>query len=258
MKAERRQELRTNDLAQQIDHAGDYMKQNAATLATIVIVATAVVAAGFWYMQNQKNTRMDAWAKISQRASIIDTAAEPVDKYKAVAEENLDPALTIQAYLKTAQAAYTELGKAKAAGKEPAKNFAQIAEDAYTKVLGMATAPLTIGQATIGLGLLAEDKGDFAKAKEYYKKVIDDTRFADSAIKTQAEFRYNNMDRWASAVVFAAPPPPASQPVVADPSGMTPAGLVTPQAVAPDQVPESVRNLAKQAAQSPTTQLAGN
>ena len=259
MKAERRQELRTNELAQQIDHAGDYMKQNAATLATVVILAAAVVTGGFWFIRGKQNARMEAWGKLSQSSAMIDSAAEPLDKYKAVADENLDPALTVQAHLKTGMTAYTELGKAKASGKEPGKNYAQIAEDAYTKALGLATTPLTVGQAMIGLGLLAEDKGDLGKAKEWYQKIAADKKFDESAIKLQAQFRLENIDKWAAPIVFAVPPPPASQPTSApiDPGAMTPSGLITPTAISAEQVPDAVKNLAKETAKTPTTQPAG-
>ncbi|MEK6644229.1 MAG: hypothetical protein AABZ08_10000 [Planctomycetota bacterium] len=260
MKAERRQELRTNELAQQIDHAGDYMKQNAATLATVVILATAVVAGAFWFIRGKQTARMEAWGKLSQSSAMIDSAVEPLDKYKAVADENLDPVLTVQAHLKTGMTAYTELGKARASGKEPGKNFAQIAEESYTKALSLATTPLAIGQAMIGLGLLAEDKGDLSKAKEWYQKIITDKNFDDSAIKLQAQFRLENMDKWAVPVVFAAPPPPASQPTsaAADPGALMPSGLITPTAISADQVPDAVKNLARDAAKTPTTQPAGN
>jgi hypothetical protein len=207
MRAERRQELRTNELAQQIDQVGDYVRKNATMLTAVVIIAAGVVGGIYWYASRQTSLKMAGWAALAQRNPPAD-APVPVDAYREVAEENIDPVLSAHAWLKVGEAALAEMTKPGAAAS--GRDWQQIAEEAYQKVLAPgATNDLSlIGQAMIALGVLSENRSDMTKAGEWYKKLLADSRFADSPFALQAKFRLDGMAHWSSPVVFPPPPPP--------------------------------------------------
>src|ERR1051325_2682403 len=130
MKAERRQELRTNELSQQIDHVGEYVKQNAAILTAIIIAAAAIVGGAFWYIKRQQSSLMNGWAVLSDR-NASNEPGQRIDAYRDVANENLDPELTVQAWLRVGEAATMAMYKAPKAdaAPAPAKNYPHTAED---------------------------------------------------------------------------------------------------------------------------------
>src|SRR5256885_7368303 len=99
MKAERRQELRTNELSQQIDQVGEYVKQNAAILTAIIIAVAAIVGGGFWYVRHQQSNLMNGWAILADR-NATGEIGQRIDAFRDVANENLDPELTVQAWLR--------------------------------------------------------------------------------------------------------------------------------------------------------------
>ena len=49
MRTGRRQELKQNELSQQIEGITEYMKRNAAAMTVIVVVAAVAVGGGFLY-----------------------------------------------------------------------------------------------------------------------------------------------------------------------------------------------------------------
>jgi tetratricopeptide (TPR) repeat protein len=268
MRAERRQELRTNELAQQLDQAGEYIKQNAPMLTAVVVIAAVIVGGVFWYLGRERSQLMAGWAALSQRNPPAD-APPPVDVYKSVADDNLDPTLTVQAWLRVGESALAEMMKSRnpgAPGPPPAnRNWAQTAEEAFNQVLNRSPKDAgAMGEALIGLGILAENKGDTEKARQYYRKVMDDSRFADSPLKQQASFRIEHMKDWSASVVFPAPPPPASQPATSAPTSSPTVGpqymgpeTSSPQRVSASEVPEAVRRKVLEAKRSATTQPAG-
>jgi hypothetical protein len=265
MRAERRQELRTNELAQQLDQAGEFIKQNAALLTAGVVIVAVAVGGFFWYYGRERNQLMAGWAALSQRDLPAD-APPPLEIYKSVATDNLDPTLTIQAWLRVGTSAMAEMMKSRKSAAPPDRDWAQSAEEAFNQVLVLSTNNANAsGEAMIGLGILAENKADLEKARQHYQKVRDDPRLADSPLAVQAAYRLDHMKDWSASVVFPPPPPPASQPVASQPAASAPAmgPVLGPQAVTAERVPasdipESVKRAALEgAAKQPTTQPAG-
>jgi hypothetical protein len=215
MKTARRQELRTNELAQQIDQVRVYVRQNMTVITTVVVAAAVVAGAVFWYVRHRESRLMDGWFRLGQRAALTDQGS-PIDQLKSVAQEGIDPQLTIQAWLKIGETALGQImrpPKVDAAPATPAQDWPQVAEEAFNKVIssGTASAP-ALGQAMIALGVLAENRGDAAKAREWYEKASKDDRFAQLPIREQASYRLAGLDRWSRPVEFAPPPPPPPMP----------------------------------------------
>lgn len=213
MRTERRQELRTNELSHQLDEVREYAKKNATVLTVVIVGAAVVVGASFAYAKWQGGRQLEAWSTI-ERSDPDVSPRKAIEDLEAVAKQNLAPSLNVAALLKmaeTAMRARSVPGEATAentAGPSaPAKiDWAAKARDSYTEIL-KKHGDDAIGslQAMIGLGVLAEDEGRYAEAREWYKKVIDDPRSAALPLALQAEYRLENLDRWSTPVVFARP-----------------------------------------------------
>src|SRR4051812_41478425 len=107
MKTARRQELRTNELAVQIDQISEQVKQNYTSII-VVIVAVAVIAGGtYWYFSSKDNRLMTAWAELGTRPDASD-ADHDIIRYEEVINQNLNPKLNAAAYLKIGQTALSQ------------------------------------------------------------------------------------------------------------------------------------------------------
>ncbi len=220
MKTARRQELRTNELSHQIEQVGDKLKRNWPASTVALGVALVVIIGVYWYLNHQNTRVMEGWAKLSAGLKEVDTSvSEQIDDYTQVAKENITPSLTAAAWLRVGDTAMDKLVRPKSPEDGAIKNEAtpaeltQIARDAFTKVAtefsGEATAA---GHALMSLGVLSENQGDFAKATEYYKKLIDDGRFKNLPLRQEAQFRLAQLDTWSKPIQFVAAPPPVVGP----------------------------------------------
>lgn len=212
MKTTRRQELRTNRLSQQIEEIGNYVKKNAVKLVVILVVVAAGIAGGYWVVHQREQRLMDGWATLSRTAVLAD-AGSPISVFESLARQDLQPALTAEALLKVGDAAATKLmnvdvSRVDATGNGPTDktDWAVKAENAYAEVVKRFPNDLTAsGKAMVLLGVLAEDKGNMEKAREWYQKVINNKRLAGTPFFEQATYRLARLERWSKPVVF--PPP---------------------------------------------------
>lgn len=250
MKTARRQELRTNELAQQIDQVGEYVRQNAPTFTAVVVGAAVVFGGIYWYVKHRQNELMDAWRTLGQRAILTDKGPA-IESYKEVARRNLEPRLTLRAWLKVGETALMENVKSgKGSGKAPSQDMLKDAEEAYAIVLASPNADgVAVGEAMIGMGVIAENRGDIAKAKEWYRKAADDARVKSTPLPVEAEHRYALADRWAAIVEF--PPPPAPPAPLLPEATSAPASTQSAAAPAPAPPPASATPTAASAVPPP-------
>lgn len=223
MKTERRQELKSNELVQQIDHVSDYVKQNANHLLIGGGIALVVVLAGYWFVSSQRAKIMDGWSTLSDSALAADPSGA-ILRYKEVANSAGDNSLAMAAWSRVGEVA---MGQLVADDKTAASStdWQKAAVEAYEKVLSLA-GPADVaarGQAIIVLGVLAENTGDLAKAREQYKKVAEDAAFKNTPLPAQAKFRLAGLDNWSKPISFppAAVTVPAPEPTAASPAQPT-------------------------------------
>jgi len=242
MKTTRRQELRTNDLSQQIEQIRDTLKNNATMITVVVVAIAAISFGGYWYYGQQSSRLENAYSELG-KASADEAPVDRLRRYQAVAREQITPSLTITAWSRVGDLALSLLAAPPTPAADPAnptdtapppdrKVLITAAEEAFTNVLAQATDnPLARGHAMIALGVLEEDRQQFEKARQWYEKILKDESLTELPFRGEAEFRLAGLKTWAKAADFPAPPPmvlvtPQAQPAtLGDVTTNTPVSL---------------------------------
>jgi tetratricopeptide (TPR) repeat protein len=237
MKSDHRHELKTNELADWIAHFPEWVKENRTTL--IATGAVVVVALGVYFLKFRREDTVLARRQVrltnlvtqlpARQEEIAANLAQGVDQsivLQPLANDLLDFADTAG---KKEMAATALLARAEALRAElhyrladPASGdiAGQItkAQDSYRKALDLAaSAPALAAAAQFGLGLCEEELGNFDKAREIYKQMVDDETYNGTTAQAAAAQRLRTMDDYKTAVVFKPTPVPsaaATQPTV--------------------------------------------
>ncbi|MBX3394233.1 MAG: hypothetical protein KF841_02580 [Phycisphaerae bacterium] len=244
MKAERRQELRTNELSQHLDKLGESFKRNSTLLTAVIVGALVVVMASYWYTNHRAATIDSNVAELSFDSTNEDLPGF-IERCKAVAGRGISPEVTQMAWLRIGAACLGELTRPlnPADGSAPSKMsreaMAAAAKEGFSRALTTTSKDaVTRASAMFGLALLDEDAGNFDAARQQYEKIKADPSLADSPFVAQATYRLNQLSHWAEPVVFAAPPPMPEFPAAPSGASAIP-GLTVPPSLAPTQ-PESL------------------
>lgn len=212
MRAERRQELKSNELAAQIDQVKAFAREHRTSIVAVIAGAIVVFGGATLITNNMETKRVDGWTRFQSVSAAAGVGAEPpdagtrVDGYTRLADEEIEPALTLAAWLAVGDVAREQLLNPAITGTSESRDWHKISEGAYQKVLSdfPDSAP-AVGAAMMALGTLAEDNADVAAARKWYNSVIEDARLKDTPFVSQAEFRLEHVEEWTVPVVFAPP-----------------------------------------------------
>lgn len=227
MKAEHRHELKTNELADWIAHFPQWARQNVATIAAVA--AIIIVALGFYFWrgystnaQFEKKVQLTSLAnQISSNAAkalqaqqqgkdLSFTLLQPADNLQAYAETTEDKHMAALALIKKAEALRTELHyRMSIVSKQDISEQVGKAQESYNEALALAPSdPILTGMAKYGLGLCAEELGDFEKARGIYQEIAEDPLFEATVYVPRAQYRLDIMDEYKDRPTFE--PAPAS------------------------------------------------
>lgn len=231
MKSEHRHELQTNELSEWIANFPDYVRKNIRTILGILLIA-----AGIGYYFFNKNVRGKAVFKEeaattelieslgqnkaqvlqSQRTSgFADTGSFLVtsNSLEKAANEAKNPLMSALAYVKRAEGLRMELhyrsGEIK---QEDIAVQVEQAKRAYEKALEKAESSTEtglsqiIGMAWFGLGLCAEEVGNFDEASKIYETIAANSDFEGTVYPARAKFRLVTMQDSQDKFVFAKAP----------------------------------------------------
>ena len=231
MRSDRRHELQQNELSAQIDKVSESIKQNATLLTTIIVGAVVIIGGAIWFVNQRASAQSNAWSRLQPNPDEKD-ASILISQYESVAKDNVSPEITRSAYLRVADTALFELRSNRDQSEAPdpklRKQMHEKAKASFEKIVSMAGNDLTArGRALMGLGVLAEDAGDFEKAKSYYEKVQSDAKLKETPIAREAAYRLAHMNEWNAMIEF---PEPEVPPLLESPEGAaeTPAGTFKP------------------------------
>ncbi len=226
MKSEHRHELQTNELAEFIGQLPEYLKKNARTIIAIVLIIAGAIS---WPILNKKKAVSLAKEQIEttdlitklQRAKIESRNAGPADYSVAfivsasalekAAGQAKNEATKALALIKRGEAFRTDLHyKGEELEKEVVASHIKQARAAYKKALTAAKGNKTLtAMANFGLGLCAEEVGQYDKAAEIYKKIAANADFAGTVYPPRAEYRLAIMGDHSDKFIFAKAPEPA-------------------------------------------------
>ncbi len=231
MKTEERQKLKSNELEETINKEVEYLRDHWQQGLTVIAVIMIGIGGYMWVSQiiasskssNQEGLqnaivqldilKMQAASQASLGDDPESLSVKPYDPSSLVANLNevSGDSIDMMAALKKADAIRSQLyyKSEQLSDSEKAeiiKNASALYEQVKTEYSDGAFA---VGEASIGLGLIAEDKGDLDAATKIYQAIIDDTEklFAGTIYPTKAQKRLKELVEFDMTIKFAPAPP---------------------------------------------------
>lgn len=240
MKAQRRHELKTNELARGLEHAPEFFRRYGGKILAALIVLVLAIYLLYWrtagarreseeaakslsgvrYLigelknTNPLRTNINELAKL--RADIARDAAAVID---AALKQGGDPKIQANVLVARGDLNWTlaNLPDMPSAATQPAMQFKQnesellkSAEEAYQEVLNrFPDEPLAVASAHFGLAAVAENRADWGAAARHYQMVAGADK-VPPIFKQQAEDRLVKLEEIRRPVLIGEP---ATQPV---------------------------------------------
>lgn len=231
MDSEHRHELKTNELAEFIGNFPDFLKDNAKTIIGVALI----IAAGLVYIYG-KNVKTGSNIEAQAQAMTLverlnfgkmrtiqslqsgqdapDSMLVSASSLEIAAGEAKNPQEAALLLIKQGEALRADLHyNTEEVDADIVQNRIDQARTAYEKALTKAKGNATLeGMANIGLGLCAEEIGDYIKAEEIYESIIADENFAGTIAPKQTQGRIDNMADNKAHYVFVKGPEPLPEP----------------------------------------------
>ena len=215
MKAKRRHELKTNELAQSLQDVRFYLQRRGGLVLGVSVAAVLALIVGTVWNRSAAQARTDGWQSYYNISSGLQGGTERVSNALTLAENTRDPALARLALQLAAGVAWSE-ARPPDGPFEPDK--LKQAEQAYEQLLDDYDDSVhTVGTALRGLAAIAEEWADQAtgttereafkaEARKHYQAIIDDDRLANSPARMVAEESLNSLDARLVPVTLIDPP----------------------------------------------------
>ena len=237
MDSEHRHELKTNELADWIEHAPEYIRKNYLQIIGVLLIIVGILSWGpLTRMREGTDTKQavettELIEKVSQSKALIvqgDQQGAPIPESLIGVASSLEIAAgkaktdfaKALILIKRAEALRAELHY-KAEEIEQAVLLSEIErarvsyEQAAKKAKGNATLE---AMATFGLGLCAEEIGDYTKASGIYESIISNAGFEGTVFQAKAKSRIETMADNRESFLFVNAPEPVVAPVVVEPA----------------------------------------
>jgi tetratricopeptide (TPR) repeat protein len=231
MDSKERHEMKTNELADWLDHVPGFLKQYQNLLIGLALIVIGLIS---WPILNRWRQQSDFTAEAavsemldslemgkylavrpnenqqdSAAGSFLVTANNLAEQAKKAPNNNL----AAIALIKRGQALRTDLLYRKEIIAEDAA-AAQIkqAQEAYQQAFDKAVLPSVKAMAQFGLGICSEELGQFDQAKEIYQKIATEASYAGTPLPMAAEDRIKKMTDNNAKYTFVEKPKAASAP----------------------------------------------
>jgi len=258
MKTTRRQQLRTNELAQSLAELMEFFRRNStAVLAGSAGVILVLVLGVYWYVA-RVSARYQGWDDFYGSQLVAEGSPDArLSAFRAVAGKYKDPVLVALSWLKLGDACVQEAVSGTRSGEEVMRLHSEAA-NAYLTILNhYPDQTLAVAGAHFGLAFLEENQHRWEEARKHYQAVADDPRFAHMPHKTEALEAIKRLETLRQPVVFSPPPSTSATTQVGRAAATGPAGrggLGDPLAVPPHPgpaVPAGITNPTTAPAASP-------
>jgi hypothetical protein len=211
MKAQRRHELRENDLAHALGVAWDYLNDNSTQILVAVIVVGAVIVAGLFSLRSRAAALEDIWQRRSQLSyESTEVGLASLDALAAMTKDVSDERFVLTSLLEQGQQA---LRLTQQVSAPPDPGFNDRARDAFGQMLSrFKDSPLAIGLAHTGLATVEANAfvldGDMAHKERFERHltaVIDDPALNGMPLQRMALDRRNAVDATFTRTEFVYP-----------------------------------------------------
>ncbi|MCP4590252.1 MAG: hypothetical protein GY842_05890 [bacterium] len=240
MKTERRQELRSNDLARILDDSREFLRAWGSYLVGGIVIVVVLVAFVAYRSRAAGQDLRDSWDRLreARQKSFLTQSGEKrtdaeinsgFESLDQLAEGVTDGDLLFEVLVTQAQVA-VQLSRMGPGGTD--SGYLDRAENAYVKLRDrLAANPLAVATALDGLVAVEADRfvadSDPAhkeNARRDLERLRDDSRFANTPFQRAALDRLNRLDEVFRPVELVAAQPPVIRPVEEGP----PVTLVRP------------------------------
>jgi hypothetical protein len=232
MKAQRRHELQTNELAKVITGAPSaYGRYGGRVLLVIVAAVLVVVLVRYRINTSRESARLARENLVAARSVITNLhmadllpvppsesaslrrrwTAEATTALEEAARLSDEPQVLSEVLLARGDLnwALSTLSDVPGAATQPTLRMEQTPEqlingaaESYTGVLNQyAEQTNAVIGAHFGLAGIAENRGNWDEAKQHYQSIIDNTKIAE-AFRGQAKLRLENMHEWSQPVLL--------------------------------------------------------
>ncbi len=205
MKSSRRQQLRTNELAQTLADLQEFLKANSGTVAVGVAAVVLVVGLGIYWYSAKVASHRQGWTDL-YGSQLAPSANARLTNLRAVATKYKDSPVAAVAWLNYGDGA---LQQALSPGRPQPEQRRLLAEAANAYKTILATYPdhlLAVAGARFKLAGLAESQRRWDMAQRHYRGIIDDPRFANLPQKQLAVDAEKRLQQISQPVIFAKPP----------------------------------------------------
>lgn len=257
MKAKRRQELKTNELAQTLKQIREFLDKYGTYVVGGAVIAVAIIAGSLWYNKSLTDTHRREWADYYslQQAAIGFFTNEESGNFESLLTRHKNLASSVhdrQVRLRVLETLgeFGWLYAVQSDGAEDATLVAAALTDAagaYERIVREYPGHQpSAGNALLALAAIAEERGEFDQAAEYYGRFEGDPSYAGTLLLASAQDRLARLDDLRKPIEFApAPPPPEPEPIPA-PLSITPVD-------APDTAVETASDVPDADAATPDT-----
>lgn len=234
MKADRRHELRENDLAHALEFAKAYLGEKGKNLGLVVVAVAAVVIVVSLAVRSRAANVEDAWNRKGLLSfETPDEGKQSLEKLVALTKESADESFVLASLMDQGVHA---LRLAQEVELPPDPDLNNRARAAFAQLLSrFPNNPLAVGAAHSGLATVAEN--DFAldgnvqrknDARDHLTAIMNHPALETMPFHGLAGDRLKELDKTFTVVRFAKSKPPAAQAPAA----------ITPTPVAAEGVPQ--------------------
>ncbi len=224
MKAERRHDLQQNSLDAELSKGLVFLRKYANKILTVILVI-AVIFAGWVYLDRRANANQaevqNTYDQLKRRGMMAQPDVDELIRgYTSLSEQESVKWIAADSLLELGLI-YSE--KSLQAGDDKDRSLAlEQATRYFDRVIAkFGDLPVMVAGARMGLGKLAEGKGDFQKAREMYKAVIDTEALAGYPVLDQARQAEAALANLNDKIVLATASPAWAQKPETQPADVT-------------------------------------
>jgi hypothetical protein len=231
MKSDHRHELKTNELADWLSHLPEWTKENIVTIIIAVVLIVAIAGFYGWRLYSTNVVQASEQVEFTNLLNQITSGKmqilqgqkaqgrdwsfvllQPANSLQTFAQKTSSKQIAALALIKRAEALRAELHYGNVE-QQYLVNQTNLAKASYAEALEKCPkVPSLAASAKFGLGLCAEELGDFDQARQIYQEVAGNPELKSTLAATRAKRRLETMSDYEQNVVFEpAPKTPESE-----------------------------------------------